>query len=110
MPKKVIHLILKAEWYDAIDNGSKRIEYRDNTSYWRPRITGAEGVVFHRGYTNTTMRFTITDIKIGTSPQIEIHLGDRQGDVQHPVYKIRSLERHGAGASGSATLEDVNVV
>jgi len=73
---KYCHLILKHKWYDKIDSGQKKIEYRDNTPYWRKRLLGAERIVFHKGYTKTTMTFKPTIIDY-TGNKIEIHLGEK---------------------------------
>lgn len=75
-----LHLVLKGEFYNAIKNGKKTVEYRDNTLYWRKRTiykwssNGGNTVTFHRGYTKETMTFQIRCIVI--SEQIEIYLGD----------------------------------
>lgn len=55
-----LHLVLKGKWYDMIDRGEKKEEYRENTSYWMKRIGKLhDAVCFHKGYTNTTMTFAI---------------------------------------------------
>ena len=76
--KRVLHLVLKGEYYDAIERGEKKCEYRDNTPYWRKRILEKDPsiVVFHRGYTNQTMAFWIA-YKVVLPDQIEIVLGGR---------------------------------
>lgn len=57
---KTLHLVLNAKWYDMIDRGEKKEEYRENTSYWMKRIGKLhDAVCFHKGYTNTTMTFAI---------------------------------------------------
>ena len=82
----VLHLVLKHQYYDAIDRGEKTVEYRNNTKYWRRRIAakwnnnGINKVVFHKGFTKTTVTFQIKDV-IVDEDTIEIHLGARQGDV-----------------------------
>lgn len=85
----VLHLVLKHQYYDAIDRGEKTVEYRENTEYWRRRIVpkwnsnGGNKVVFHRGwtdYTKKTMTFAIKDV-VFNGDTIELHLGARQGDV-----------------------------
>jgi len=73
---KICHLILKHKWYDAIDRGEKTVEYRRNTAYWRRRILDCDRVVFHRGYTSTTMTFEMA-FKALHEGQIEIHLERR---------------------------------
>jgi len=47
-----LHLNLKAEYFDAIKDGSKLFEYRRCTPYWIKRLVGKEfGRVFiKRGY------------------------------------------------------------
>lgn len=35
---KILHLPLKKEWYDMIERGDKREEYRENTRYWQTRL------------------------------------------------------------------------
>lgn len=44
----VLHLVLKHQYYDAIDRGEKTVEYRDNTEYWRRRIADKEQVISRR--------------------------------------------------------------
>lgn len=35
---RILHLHLKAQWYDMIERGEKREEYREITSYWVNRL------------------------------------------------------------------------
>lgn len=35
---KILHLPLKARWYDMIESGEKREEYREITPYWEKRL------------------------------------------------------------------------
>jgi hypothetical protein len=37
--KSILHLNLHREWFAAIANKTKRIEYRSQTPYWRRRLT-----------------------------------------------------------------------
>lgn len=84
---KTLHLVLKGKWYDLIDCGAKTSEYRACTPYWNHRFTGKKDstdihlrqfvydtVVFHRGYTNKTMKFQINSIRILNSPFNDLHL------------------------------------
>jgi hypothetical protein len=41
-PARVLHLPLKAEYFDAILRGVKRHEYRLDTEYWRKRLLNRE--------------------------------------------------------------------
>jgi len=98
---KTLHLVLKSKWYDKIASGEKTSEYRAYSEYWNKRFCGGakiyptettechlyNKVVFHKGYTATTMTFTIAGIKIiinkpndlGLAWCWEIKLGQRIG-------------------------------
>lgn len=85
---KTLHLVLKGKWYDLIDCGAKTSEFRACTPYWNRRFCGGKDifptertechlydtVVFHRGYTNKTMKFQIDFIRILNSPFNDLHL------------------------------------
>ena len=49
---KILHLNLYRKYFDAIVNGTKTIEYRDKTDYWKKRIEDREYDVikFRNGY------------------------------------------------------------
>jgi len=63
---EILHLVLKRKWYDMIDSGEKREEYRDETPHWeriytwwlregcKPRV-----VAFQRGYRKPSMWFVV---------------------------------------------------
>lgn len=79
---KVLDLVLMHKWYDMIERGEKKEEYREIKPYWVERLmyhdTGDNWidpnlsfrpythVRFRRGYTNQTMLFVIKRIKMGT--------------------------------------------
>lgn len=44
------YLVLKGEFYDAIDAGEKKVEYRNFTEYNLKRTIGIKTVRFNRGY------------------------------------------------------------
>ena len=50
--KKILHLNLYRKYFDAIVNGTKVIEYRKKTDYWKKRIENREYDVikFRNGY------------------------------------------------------------
>ena len=78
MDKKPLHLVLKGIYYDRIEKGIKKVEYRRKTDYWTKRIIKKDPdiVVFHRGYTKQIMTFHIRNI-IVFSYQFAILLGKR---------------------------------
>ena len=49
---KILHLNLYRKYFDAIVNGTKTIEYRKKTDYWKKRIENREYdiIKFRNGY------------------------------------------------------------
>ena len=72
---KTCHMVLMHKWFDLIDKGLKKVEYRRLCDYWLKRLEDADRVTFHRGYTSQTMTFEIEHITL--SDHIEIKLGKR---------------------------------
>lgn len=85
----ILHLVLKKQWYDLIENGIKKEEYREIKPYWSKRLLPKDFniVCFHFGYTNTKMTFQIKSITVDTGKEewgaekdklyFVIKLGDR---------------------------------
>ena len=44
---KILYLPLKKEWYEMIERGDKREEYRENTRYWKTRLI--DTVIYDEG-------------------------------------------------------------
>ena len=72
---KTLHLVLKHCWFDKILSGEKTSEYRECSEYWNNRLNKKhyDTVVFHKGYTNTTIKYKILSTKITTKPN-DLHL------------------------------------
>ena len=84
---KILDLVLKTKWYDMIEQGIKHEEYREIKSYWVKRFTnlnnhdsllfsqrngytsinekGYTHVRFRKGYSKTSIIFTIENITTG---------------------------------------------
>ena len=82
---KILDLPLKKKWYEMIESGEKREEYREIKPYWSKRFVGLDAplishryylpqhanvkgythVRFRYGYTKRTMLFKIDSIIIG---------------------------------------------
>lgn len=56
---RCLHLVLKHQWYDMIDDGLKIEEYRSHTPRYRRLLENRsyDYIVLHRGYTKTVMTF-----------------------------------------------------
>ena len=79
---KILHLNLYRKYFDAIANGTKIIEYREKTDYWKKRIENREYDVikFRNGYAKDapTMLVEYKGYTIGPNPwgeQYELKLG-----------------------------------
>ena len=70
---RTVHLVLTHHWYDEIAAGRKRTEYREQTGQWRMRLHQRTPypIVFHRGYTSTTLRATAMLVDVGPCPYPE---------------------------------------
>jgi len=70
-----IYLPLTFHWYDEIQAGRKKIEYRETSEYWRKRIWlkrfDLSHVQFRRGYSEVTTVREIMRIDIGLCPYPE---------------------------------------
>ena len=69
----VLHLVLTHHWFDEIDSGRKRIEYREMTEYWEDRIWNKRDKITHvqfsRGYTPIKSPiYEVECIDVGESP------------------------------------------
>ena len=91
------YLVLKGEFYDAIESGKKKVEYREFSEYNLKRTIGIKTIRFNRGYVkNAPQRkwegkkvvlmddedneFDPFDVPEGSWPTvIAIHLGKRLG-------------------------------
>lgn len=69
---KILDLPLKKKWYEMIESGEKREEYREYKDYWRKRLIDLDTlrlkpythVRFRYGYTKRTMLFKIDSITV----------------------------------------------
>ena len=80
--KEILHLNLKREFFTKIAAGTKRIEYRDRTDYWKRRLEGRhyDVIQFRNGYATQAPEMQVEflgvkKIQIGGVPQYAINLG-----------------------------------
>ena len=83
MMSKILHLNLYRKWFDEIADGTKIIEYREKTDYWRKRIENREYDVikFRNGYAKDAPTMLVeykgwdTHIEWGALPHYALKLG-----------------------------------
>ena len=62
-----LHLPLTYHWFDEIESGRKKCEYRRFTEGWSKRLSRLKKgdlVVFHRGYSSRTITRRIVNIRV----------------------------------------------
>ena len=101
----VLDLVLTYKWYDMIESGEKREEYRAITPYWRKRIQSGKRythVRFHRGYTAKSMVFRFDGLRIGNGNtqwgapadrDVFIISSERGINSNNPIKQQRRYER-----------------
>lgn len=98
----ILPLVLKGKWYDMIDSGEKREEYRDIKPFWKKRIAKIIKnikatpdkilvIAFSRGYKKQDMFFICNAIipDFGGKSRIKIEWGE----PKTPHYVIYLGER-----------------
>ena len=73
----ILHLNLYRKYFDAIVNGTKTIEYRDKTDYWKKRIEGREYdiIKFRNGYAKDAPTMLVEYNGYDITDRYEIKLG-----------------------------------
>lgn len=62
---KTLHLVVTYEWFDMINSGEKKHEYRVFKPHWAKVFEywkQYDTVTFHRGYTRTTCEFVLENV------------------------------------------------
>ena len=76
---KILHLNLFRKYFDQIAEGTKTIEFRDKTNYWKKRLENREYDVikFRNGYAKNapTMLVEYKGLNLGNPFAYEIQLG-----------------------------------
>ena len=74
---KILHLNLYRKYFDAIVNGTKTIEYRDKTDYWKKRIEGKQYdiIKFRNGYAKDAPTMLVEYNGYDITDRYEIKLG-----------------------------------
>ena len=75
--KKILHLNLYRKYFDQIAEGTKTIEYRDRTEYWKKRIEYREYdiIKFRNGYAKDAPTMLVEYLGYDITDKYEIKLG-----------------------------------
>ena len=91
--KKILHLNLYRKYFDAIADGTKTVEYRNRTDYWKRRIEGREYdiIKFRNGYAKdaSTMLVEYKGYDIGFNGVCEEQYVIKLGKVKEVNYGKR---------------------
>ena len=74
---KILHLNLFRKYFDEIAEGTKTIEYRDKTDYWKKRIENREYDViqFRNGYNKNAPTMLVEYEGYNVGEEYELKLG-----------------------------------
>ena len=74
---KILHLNLYRKYFDDIADGTKTIEYRDKTDYWKKRIEGREYdiIKFRNGYAKNAPTMLVEYKGYNIGKEYELKLG-----------------------------------
>lgn len=79
---KPLYLVMQKQWFDEVLSGRKKIEYRDNTEFYRSRLTkdgnfrNYTSAIMQEGYNAGARRMTIEIRQVVLNGCFEIHLGE----------------------------------
>lgn len=83
LEKKPLFLIMEKVWFDEIYSGRKKIEYRNDSPFYRSRLMNKKGqfrnyenALLQVGYNKDGQRMTIEITDIVLEGDFEIHLGN----------------------------------
>lgn len=64
--KSILHLNLHKEFFEAIAEGRKKVEYRENKPYWRRRLEGRtyDEIEFRNGFAPGVPRMRVELLRI----------------------------------------------
>lgn len=88
----VLRLNLKAKWYEMIESGEKKEEYREIKEYWTKRLSNKKYdiVKFVYGYTRRTMMFHIKSIEESTGKE---EWGAEKGEIYYVIKLGNMIKR-----------------
>jgi hypothetical protein len=80
--KKPLYLPIERYYFDQIESGQKKIEYRDDTPHYRSRFLNKQGelrnhkvLLLQEGYNAGARRMLVEIVEVQHKRQFETHLG-----------------------------------
>ena len=111
----ILSLVLKGKWYDMIEHGGKREEYRDATKYWRIRLNNWDKrftahntpvVEFRRGYAPNAprMAFWCLGLETATGMKPYAYVDQSCDKLRHPSWGEPSTPHFFIELGGRVTI------
>ena len=111
----ILSLVLTGKWYDMIEHGGKREEYRDATKYWRIRLNNLDKrftanntpvVEFRRGYTTNAPRMPFWCLGIETASGMKpyAYVDQSCDKLRHPSWGEPSTPHFFIELGGRVTI------
>jgi len=102
---KILHLNLYRKYFDAIVNGTKTIEYRDKTDYWKTRLENKkfDTIKFRNGYQKNARVMFVEHKGMNTTDRYEIKLGNVETRTQDEIKNEQANERIAISKSQAET-------
>lgn len=111
----ILSLVLTGKWYDMIEHGGKREEYRDATKYWRIRLNNWDKrftvhntpvVEFRRGYAHNapSMAFWCLGLQTATGMKPYAYVDLPTDKRHHPEWGEPSAPHFFIELGGRVTL------
>ena len=87
-PFENITTTLAHVWYDQIESGAKKVEFREGKPYWDRRLLGhqVKTITFSRGYTSRRMTFEVRGVHRLAATMDEIFSGKTLREI--PLEKV----------------------
>ena len=111
----ILSLVLKGKWYDMIEHGVKREEYRDATKYWRIRLNNWDKrftahntpvVEFRWGYGHNAPRMAYWTLGIETVSGMRpyAYVDQHCDKLRHPSWGEPSTQHFFIELGGRVTI------
>jgi hypothetical protein len=103
MTGRTLQLALKAEYFHAIQAGTKTEEYRLANAFWHKRLVGKkfDGVVLTLGYPSR---------RDHARRIVKPWRGMRRTEIQHPLFGSKTVQVYAIDVSGPTITEQASAV